>query len=154
MIMASFDDTFRLETKSESFADIFDKKLHEKVRKWDEGFLSLEKISCANGWIVEVVGEPFGGSSRWEADNMAKLLMECVIDEAPSNFSANYELHDYRGGDQAFVNYDYSSESNQFQFSGEFAKDCELCNIICTKQNGRWTITENTVTEFEGDDFD
>ena len=118
--MASFEDKFRLKTESERFADLFDEKIHQAAGNADD--LDISKAKSGNSWIVEIVGEPFGGSSQYEAETMANILMACLSEESDVSISASYELDDYRGGDQASVTYTYPNEKNNFEMSGGFGE--------------------------------
>ncbi len=164
--MASFEDTFRLRTESESFANLFEAKLQKVVGHAEN--LSISSKKSGNFWIVEVVGEPFGGSSQYEAESMANALMACLSTESAVSFEASYELDDYRGGDQASVRFVFPNSNNNFEMAGDFGEyddgdvddedddyddyDESACTVLIeyAKRGANWKKVNNTITRVEG----
>ena len=161
--MASFEDTFRLRTENESFANTFEEKIQKAVGHKEN--LSISSKKSGNSWIVEIVGEPFGGSSQYEAETMANVLMECLSAESDVSFEATYELDDYRGGDQASVKYVYPNRKNNFEMAGDFGEydngdmddedddyDESACSVLTeyAKRGANWKRVKNKVTRIDG----
>ncbi len=168
--MASFEDKFRLKTNSERFADLFHEKIQKAAGQVENVYISMAK--SGNSWIVEIVGEPFGGSSQYEAETIANMLMTCLSEESSVSISASYELDDYRGGDQASVKYTYPNENNNFQMSGVFGEyydddacdeddedfedygddEASACSVMIeyAGQKAGWEKVNNTITKIGG----
>ena len=164
--MASFEDTFLLRTESESFANFIVGKIQKAVGHKEN--LSISSKKSGNSWIVEIVGEPFGGSSQYEAESMANVILTCLSAESAVSFEASYELDDYRGGDQASVKYNYPNKKNNFEMSGDFGEyddgdvddddddydDYEesACSVLIeyAKRGAGWKKVKNTVTRIDG----
>ena len=168
--MASFEDKFRLKTNSERFADLFHEKIQKAAGQVENVYISMAK--SGNSWIVEIVGEPFGGSSQYEAETIANMLMTCLSEESSVSISASYELDDYRGGDQASVKYTYPNENNNFQMSGVFGEyydddacdeddedfedygddEASACSVMIeyAGQKAGWEKVNNTITKIDG----
>ena len=162
--MASFEDKFRLSTKSESFANLFTEKMQTAAGHKDNLYISEKKSGYS--WNVEIVGEPFGGSSQYEAETMANVLMTCLSEESSVSVSASYELNDYRGGDQASVTYTYPNENQNFEMSGGFGEyycddsydedfeedDGLVCSVMIeyARQKAGWEKVNYTITKIDG----
>lgn len=131
--MPSFDDVFRIYTKSEVFAAFFRRQLTTAA---DEYSVEPNLRKDDGNFVIESQADFFGGSSRSQEERMTSLLMKTIPIDPGCNIYAEWKLNDYKGGDNAEVEYSYRGSDRTLSMTGYFAyyyvypedigqKDCE-----------------------------